>query len=178
VCSSDLSVIKYWWRFNAGFMRILPSPITTALYEAWLVRALSDMKNLSQIVLHVMLRDAGILSVKDLTVRFDVAQYVSNDLSGHPLSVRFYDSLFVHHGDMMLKFREAYVNRSLSENVDEPYVCHLAWIHPKNKTQVFTQAGLWFLHKDQYSCRLPNKRFFRRWNRSRRKASQCHIECD
>jgi hypothetical protein len=149
-----------WSIVNIGFMRVLPSELAITVYQQWLIRALVQMGELSQDALAQMLQNR-IVYVANLTAWFNVSEYVSgNRLFG----LRYYDPLLVQNGRMMKRMVIQQGVQARQRNITEPYICHLAWIVPREKIKLFMESGLWFLTQDNQKCgQIPDKRLYQEW---------------
>jgi hypothetical protein len=149
-----------WSLMNIGFMRVLPSQFTIALYQQWLIRALIHMGTLSQNALTQMLRNRQVYVLKS-TAWFNVSEYVSGV---HLFGWRYYDPLFVQNGAMMKRMVGRQGVQARQRNIREPYICHLSFVLPREKIKLFIESGLWFLTPDNETCGpLPDKRLYRVW---------------
>jgi hypothetical protein len=149
-----------WSVVNIGFMRVLPSEFAITVYQQWLIRALVRMGELSQDALTQMLQGRTVYVIQS-TVWFNVSGYVSgNQLFG----LRYYDPLLVQNGAMMRKMVSQQGIQARQRNITEPYICHLAWVVPREKIKVFVESGLWFLASDGETCGpIPDKRLYWEW---------------
>jgi hypothetical protein len=149
-----------WSLVNIGFMRALPSEFTITLYQQWLIRALIHMNRLSQGALTQMLRNRTVYVIES-TAWFNISEYVAGD---HLFGLRYYDPLHVQNGVMMRKMVSQHSMQARHKNISEPYICHLAWVSPRQKLKVFMESGLWFLTPNGEACGpTPDKRLYREW---------------
>jgi hypothetical protein len=147
-----------WWVVNVGFVRVLPSSTSIAVYKTWIFHAINT-KDLDQDSLHRILQ-RGLLFARNETACFNVkGRFLVDGL----FCLRYYDPLLVQNGWLMRE-RKHSAELARIRKIREPYVCHLSWIEPAAKINFLKNSGLWFLSDDNLTCGvLPDKRLYAAW---------------
>jgi hypothetical protein len=144
-------------QFNVGFLRVVPSELTVALYNRWLRVAIPDSERLDQAVIAQMISPYR-LSVQEGPVQsYDMRQVVNR---AETLRVMWFDPLYVVNG--LVYYIEPLVTKMTAQErgIKQPYLFHLAWIQPAEKRVVLVAKDLWFV--DEGTC-VTNKAIPREW---------------